>query len=547
MNIKPASILLLLGLFSGSVLGQQQLDKDTVRIKNGFLEGNGSRSGVRTFKGIPYAAPPVGELRWQPPQPVSDWPGVRQALRFGNRGMQKPVFGDMGFRTDSLSEDCLYLNVWTPAKQKTDRLPVLVYFYGGGLVAGDGSEPRYDGESMAKKGIVVLTVNYRLGIFGFFSLPELTSESPHHASGNYGYLDQTAALDWVQQNIAAFGGDPRRVTIAGESAGSISVFAQMASPLARGRFSAAIGESGAAIYPTLAPVSLQDAERRGSQFLNKTGRKSLQELRQLPAAQLLDLAYQYEMGNAVTTVDGYFFPEKPVQLFAQGKQAQVPLLLGWNSAEVPYQAFMGKMEPTVENYQKAVRDLYGENSAEIFRLYPFNNQQELIRSATDLASDRFIVYSTWKWADLQSSTCNQQVYRYIFSKKKPPVTTEMQGVTTGLAGGISRKSSASLEKQRVLPAAVGAPHAFEIEYALGNLHYNHVYSWTGEDYKVSGIMQDYFANFIKTSNPNGTSLPFWPAMVKGDQPAYMNIDVNTAAQIEKNRQRYLLLDRIFRK
>src|SRR5665647_2635924 len=212
----------------------------TVKTINGKNKGT-DESGIAVFRGVPYAAPPVGNLRWREPQPVKNWSGVREADKFGPRSMQLNVFGDMDFRSNGMSEDCLYLNVWTPAKKENEKLPVLVYFYGGGFVAGDGSEPRYDGESMARMGIVTLTVNYRLGIFGFFCHPELSKETDYHGSGNYGLMDQWAALRWVQQNIAAFGGDPKRVTIAGESAGSLSVSAQMASPLSKNLIAGAIG------------------------------------------------------------------------------------------------------------------------------------------------------------------------------------------------------------------------------------------------------------------------------------------------------------------
>src|SRR5205807_1266214 len=218
----------------------------------------------------PFAAPPVGDLRWKPPQPVTRWEGVRKADRFSPRAMQPPIFGDMVFRSNGMSEDCLYLNVWTPAKSSKERLPVLVYFYGGGFVAGDGSEARYQGDSMAHKGIVALTVNYRLGVFGLLAHPELTKESPRHASGNYSLLDQTAALRWVQQNIAAFGGDPKKVTIAGESAGSVSVSAQMASPLSKDLIAGAIGESGS-IIGTLSAVPLAEGEQNGLRFATNVG------------------------------------------------------------------------------------------------------------------------------------------------------------------------------------------------------------------------------------------------------------------------------------
>src|SRR5438876_3166700 len=262
--------------------------QNRVKTANGIVEGSPEQSsGIRTFKGIPFAAPPVDDLRWQPPQPVPNWKGLRKADQFGPRCMQRPIFGDMGFRSNGMSEDCLYLNVWTPAKSSKERLPVLVYFYGGGFVAGDGSEARYQGESMARKGIVALTVNYRLGVFGLLAHPELTKESPRHASGNYGLLDQNAALRWVQQNIAAFGGDPKKVTIAGESAGSVSVSAQMASPLSRDLIAGAIGESGS-IVGTLSAVPLAEGEQNGEKFATAIGATSLAALRAMPAEQLLE-------------------------------------------------------------------------------------------------------------------------------------------------------------------------------------------------------------------------------------------------------------------
>ena len=225
-----------------------------ITIANGIIEGNyDTHTGIQKYFGVPFAKPPVGNLRWKDPQPMDNWKGVKQTKQFGPRPMQTMVFGDMDSRSDGVSEDCLSLNVWTPAQRNTKGLPVLVYFYGGGYVAGDASEPRYDGEAMAKKGIVAVTCNYRLGIFGFLAHPELSAEAPHKASGNYGLLDQLAALQWVKKNIAAFGGDPKKVTIAGESAGSISVSYQMASPLAKNLIAGAIGESGAGINPTMAP------------------------------------------------------------------------------------------------------------------------------------------------------------------------------------------------------------------------------------------------------------------------------------------------------
>jgi para-nitrobenzyl esterase len=513
----------------------------TVKIANGTLEGI-SHSGIRIFKGIPYAQPPVGDLRWKEPQPVKNWEGIRKANQFGPRAMQKAIFGDMGFRSNGMSEDCLYLNVWTPAKSSTEKLPVLVYFYGGGFVAGDGSEARYDGESMARKGIVSLTVNYRLGVFGFLAHPELSKETSYHGSGNYALMDQRAALLWVQQNIAAFGGDPKRVTIAGESAGSISVCAQMASPLSKNLIAGAIGESGGMINPTLAPVSLAAGEEMGVKFAKDAGAKSLAELRALPADTLLDRASRPGQPWFMATVDGYFFPKLPVELFASGEQAQVPLLLGWNSEEMNYRMILWANEPTPENYSKALTTLYKEQAAEALRQYPGSTRDEVIKSATDLAGDRFISYSTWKWYDLHLQTGKSPVYRYYYSRPRPAMRAEMGNATPGLAGGVT-KGDAS--KPAVEPPATGAVHSAEIEYAMGNLPSNRVYDWQVEDFLVSAVMQDYFANFIKTGNPNGMALPVWPQASRGNIEQFMCIDVNTRAETEKNRERYLWLDKQF--
>jgi para-nitrobenzyl esterase len=459
--------------------------------------------------------------------------------------MQKPIFGDMGFRSAGMSEDCLYLNIWTPAKTGKEKLPVLVYFYGGGLAAGDGSEPRYDGESMAKKGIVALTVNYRLGVFGFFAHPELTKESPNHSSGNYGYLDQHEALVWVQKNIAAFGGDPKRVTIAGESAGSISVSVQMASPLSKNLIAGAIGESGAGIKPTLFPIPLADGEKNGVAFAAHMNANSLAALRTLPAAQLLDSVFRAGAGPTSATIDGYLLPKSLPAIFEASEQAHVPVLVGWNSAEVPYQFLLRADAPTPENYNKVLRQLYGDRAEEALKLYPASTNEEVIKSATALSSDRFIVYSTWKWADLQIQTGSKPVYRYEFSRIRPAMVAQMGNATAGLAGGVVKGDAAKPAPPQA--PAVGASHASEIEYAMGNLASNKVYAWTPDDYKVSATMENYFANFIKTGNPNGNGLPKWEANTSNNNVKFMNIDVKSELKTEVNRARYLFLDKEYMK
>ncbi len=497
-----------------------------VKTSNGILEGI-DESGIRTFKGVPFAEPPVGNLRWREPQPLKNWLGVRIANKFGPRAMQPPIFGDMVFRSDGMSEDCLYLNVWTPAKTDNELLPVLVYFYGGGYVAGDGSEYRYDGESTARKGIVVVTVNYRLGVFGFLTHPELTKESPHHSSGNYGLMDQSSALKWVQQNIAAFGGDPARITIGGESAGSISVSALMVSPLSKNIIAGAIGESGS-LLGTLSPIPLAAAEQTGVEFAKSISANSLTELRAITAEKLLNAAAKFDSFRFSLVIDGYFFPKNPIEIYKAGEQAHVPLLIGWNSQEMNYHAVMGPDNLTLKNFEKAVQKLYGERAVQIMQVYNASDDEEVEQAATDLASDRFIGFSTWKWSNVHNKTSGKPVYRYLFARPRPVMRSEMGNATAGLL-------------------VRGAVHSAEIEYALGNLPTNRVYDWQSEDYKISEIMQTFFTNFIKTGNPSGLGVPSWPPVNNTNSVDVMHIDVNTKVAQETNKllQRYLLLDDLY--
>jgi para-nitrobenzyl esterase len=516
--------------------------QERVTIANGTLEGTLEASGIRSFKGIPFAQPPIGERRWKPPLSPKNWEGVRKADKFGPRAMQRPVFGDMGFRSDGMSEDCLYLNVWTPAKSGEAKLPVLVYFFGGGYVAGDGSESRYDGENMAKKGIVTLTVNQRLGVFGFFAHPELSKESPHRASGNYGLLDQCAALQWVKQNIAAFGGDPKKVTIAGESAGSISVSAVMASPLSKDLIAGAIGESGS-IIGALSAVPLAAGEQTGVKFAASLGlgeAPSIEALRAMSAEKLLEATGKPGAPWLTPTVDGYFFPKEPREIFAAGEQAHVPLLAGSNSEEMNSAMILGREKPTVEHYRQTLERLYPGKGEEVFKLYPATNEKEVLDAAQDLAGDRFIGYSTWKWIDLATKSGKQPTYYYLYTHVRPPMRSDMGDAVPGLAGGVVRDAKAAARP----PQARGAVHSAEIEYAMGNLDSNKVYAWTPEDYKVSKTMQEYFANFIKTGNPNGGDLPQWPQFNQGRR---LIIDVDTRAEEDKTRARYEFLDPFFMK
>jgi para-nitrobenzyl esterase len=526
--MKKLLVLFLSSLFIISVNAQLQ-----VKIANGTLEGT-SESGINIFRGVPFAAPPIGDLRWREPQPVKNWTGIRKADKFGPRAMQLPIFGDMNFRSNGVSEDCLYLNVWTPSRNGKDKLPVLVYFYGGGFLAGDGSEPRYDGESMARRGIVSVTVNYRLGVFGFISHPELTKESPHHASGNYGLLDQSAALKWVQKNIAAFGGDPKKVTIAGESAGSFSVCAQMASPLSKNLIAGAIGESGSLLGN--ATTTLQDAEKSGANWATSINKSSLAELRSMNADDLLKATAKANFGTFPVCIDGYFFPKSPMEIFEKGEQAHVPLLVGWNSQEMSSQVVLGGDKPTLDNYKKAVEKLYGEKAKDVMKLYAASTDDEVEQTATDLAGDRFLGFSTWRWSDLQSKIGGKPVYRYFYARPRPAMRAEIGNATANLAGGITRDTTGRAPKT---PLPKGAVHSAEIEYAMGNLSTNRIYDWQPEDYKVSEIMQAYFVNFIKTGNPNGLGVPEWPVVVPNKTAQVMYIDVTTKAETEKVRDRFL--------
>jgi para-nitrobenzyl esterase len=511
-------------------------------VEHGRIEGNyDTKTGIQTYFGIPFAKPPVGDLRWKAPQLLDKWMGVKETKQFSARPMQKIVFGDMNSRSNGLSEDCLYLNVWTPAKRNTTNLPVLLYFYGGGFAAGDASEPRYDGESMAKKGIVVVTCNYRLNIFGFLAHPDLSAEAPYKASGNYGLLDQLAALKWVQKNIASFGGDPKKVTICGESAGSISVSYQMASPMTKGMIAGAMGESGAGINPTLAPTTLAEAEKKGVDFVKKAGYKGMKEMRQLSSRDIYEIFDESKEFGFPVVLDNYFLPKTLPQIFNAKEQAQVPLLLGWNSAEIPGGAFMQGQPFKEENYVARVKKEYPTDFEEVMKLYPHSSEKEIELSATALAADRFIAYSTWKWFDLHRNNSTQPVYRYLYSKLRPALVDDSR--SSALAGGTVKKDPNAPKA----PEAVGAPHACEIEYCMGNLRLVKEYAWTEEDHKVSETMLSYFANFIKTGNPNGDKLSEWSAAKAGDKtPPVMNL--NTESKMEKagNDARYEFLDKAYK-
>ncbi|MGJ8679808.1 carboxylesterase/lipase family protein [Paraglaciecola sp.] len=475
-----------------------------LKVNQGLLLGDLElASTVRSFKGIPFAAPPVAELRWQPPQAPNSWQGVRNAQSFGAKCMQNPMFSDMQFRDSGVSEDCLFLNVWAPNTDEK-KLPVLVYFYGGGFSAGDGSEKRYDGANMAKNGIVSVTVNYRMGVFGLFAHPQLSADSGYQGSGNYTFMDQAAALKWVNQNIASFGGDPKRVTIAGESAGSFSVSALMASPLSRDYINGAIGESGSLLSKRVS--SLKAAEDRGVKIakgiLNKndlSSKESIAALKNLSAKDLLDAATKANFVWFSANVDNYVLPKSAKKMYAQGEYAKVPLMAGNNSQEGSYQSVLKNQSPTVDNYQAAVKSRYPSNYKTMLELYPAKNESQVKDAAQAMASDAFISLSTWNWMKSVTDTNTKSTYFYNYAHIRPLM-----------------KDQYWTNNWKQSPAR-GATHSAEIEYALGNLDVNPMYHWQPQDYKVSGILQQYFINFIKTGNPNGQGLVKWPEFNQGKQ------------------------------
>ena len=495
-------VILMLLAFSLGAIAQSKPEIPVVDTKYGKLQGT-EHSGVKIFKGVPYATPPVGELRWKETQPLKPWKGIRKADQFGPVAMQIINTEDWNLGTDKMSEDCLYLNIWTPTKTMDEKLPVLVYIHGGGLSAGSGSEPRYNGESMARKGIVLVSINYRLGIFGYFAYPGLREESPNNTSGDYGFLDQVAALKWVKENIAVFGGNPDKITIAGESAGSISVSELMCSPLSKGLFQQAIGSSASALG-TMMPVPLDDAEKNGQVFAQSKGYKSLEELRAAPAEELLDQKSKFP-----SAIDGYFMPKSPEEIYSNGEQAHIPLLVGWNSQEIG-NALPARM-PNLNFYtlQGLVNMMSGGQADKVFELYEITNDSTAYTGGTQLFSDQWIGFGTWKWSELHKTTSGQKVFRYLFCHCRP------------------EKKTGNKNNGLNLPKITGAVHADDIEYAMGTLPTNRLFDWQPQDFIVSNVFQGYYVNFVKTGNPNGLGLPEWTAVNDQVVPPVMQIDVNS--------------------
>ncbi len=493
-----------------------------IKTDKGKVRGAFTQDGkVRSFKGIPYAAPPVGPLRWQPPQPAPKWKGVRDATEFGSRCMQGHFFEDMVFRDSGPSEDCLTLNVWTPSKAKKGSLPVMIWIYGGGFIGGGTSEPRQDGEFLARRNVVIVSMNYRLGIFGFFVHPELTAESPHHASGDYGLMDENAAIEWVQKNISSFGGNPHNITIFGESAGSEAVSALMASPLSQSRFQKAIGESGAEFPAGRIDVdTLESAEKFDVAFAQAAfGTTRLSDLRKISAGDILKAATAETSAPHThfrPDVDGWFLPDSVPNIYAAGKQAHIPLLAGWNADEMRAEVIFAHPQPTAESFKLQAQAEFRPNAQEFLTLYPWSTDAEVVRSAGDLASDRFIVYSTWRWLEAQVKTGEAPVYRYHFDLAAPG--------------------------DKFHPVGIGAFHSDDIEYVFGTLDSRPQANWRPEDRELSNQIQQYWTNFARTGDPNGDNLPKWPTYNAAGGWQVMHLDVTSEAEPGTQRARYLFLD-----
>lgn len=488
----------------------QQLRTVQTRIEAGVVEGVVSADNqVRTFKGIPFAAPPLGALRWKPPQPVVPWTGVLKTVDYGPRPMQERVFDDMVFHDSGPSEDCLYLNLWLPENHGPGKLPVMVWIFGGGFVAGSTSEPRQDGGNLCKKGVLVVSANYRLGVFGLLAHPALSKESDQGASGNYGILDQIAALRWVKRNIAAFGGDPDNVTIFGESAGSSSVSALVASPLAQGLFHRAIAESGTVFNPGSTMATLAEGEAQGLALAAQLGKTTIEELRAVPAGEIMASLRAHPIHFSMV-VDGRVFPRDPTAIYQAGAQNRVPLLVGWNRDE-GRNALFAKETPTVARYGELVRARMGVGAEAVLKEYPATTDAQAADAAAVLGVDLSNGFKAWKWLGAQAAT-GSPVYRYRFDQ--------------------------------ALPAPVnGAPHACEIEYVFRVLSSRNL-PWTDDDRQTSEVVSTYWTNFAKTGNPSGAGLPEWPMYRAEAGYPIMHLEPRPHAEPDSHLKHYAVLDSI---
>jgi para-nitrobenzyl esterase len=484
---------------------------DPVRTDSGLISGtSGSHAEVRVFKGIPFAAPPTGNFRWRAPRPVERWQGVRKADEFGSICMQ--AAGGRG-PAPKMSEDCLYLNVWTAAKSASDRRPVMVWLHPGGYTSGSGSSPAYDGEALAQKGVVLVTINYRLGIFGFFSHPELSQESDRHASGNYAFMDQVAALQWVQKNIAAFGGDPKRVTVFGDSAGAASISNLVGSPQARGLFQRVIAESGAWLGLSVNPMrKLADAEQAGAKIEEALGAKSLVELRAKPADEVLRAG---RGGGPV--IDGWILPEDVGTIFEEGKQVDVPILVGSNKDEGTF-----FLRPAgADRFLEQARLRFGDLADTFLKLYPAGTDEEANASQLTAFRDE-LGWVMRNWARLQTKTGKSKAYLYYFTHEPPAAQASPRG-----------------------GQGSGATHGAEAAYVFENLTGNR--PWTALDRQVADTISSYWVNFATTGDPNGKDLPRWPAYdeKKSDRPLVLGDQVELGP--EPNQSQLAFYQALYRK
>lgn len=456
------------------------------RVTGGALAEAVAKDGVRAYKGVPFAAPPVGDLRWRAPQPVKAWSGERPVDAFGPNCLQPKVYNDVDPFTPSMSEDCLYLNVWTAARGG-ERRPVFVWIHGGGYGAGSGSEPRHDGNALAKKGVVVVTINYRLGPLGFLAHPDLSREAGG-ASGNYALMDMVAALRWVRDNAAAFGGDPGRVTIAGESAGSDAVSRLMVSPEAAGLFHRAIGQSGGAFGSRPEPT-LSSAEAEGVRFATAMRSTGIAELRRRSSAEVLAGWNMQNGGWAFRPiVDGRFLPDTPAAIFAAGRQNDVPLIVGWTRDEGSL--FSGGLFPSGRDFKTSFAAVFGARAEEAARLYPVTDAASEKQARWDVATDAVMAYPTWAWAVAQAKTGKAPVWLYRFDRS-PPVPDDWFGD--------------SFRGQ-----SLGAFHSGDIPYVFGHPRVFATWKPTEADDRLADVMSSYWAAFAAEGTPEGAGLPSWP-------------------------------------
>ena len=508
--VRAVCALVVTGLAIG-LSSQLHAGSLNVNTQQGKALGKTINDGkVKAFLGLPYAAPPVGALRWKAPQPPVKWKGERDATNFGAHCAQVHVFDDMIFQDKEDSEDCLFANVYAPASAKANsKLPVLFWIHGGGYSGGSASEPRHNGDFMPLKGVVLVTINYRLGVFGFLATADLAKEA-NGAAGNYGLLDQVAALEWVKTNIKNFGGDPENVTIFGESAGSFAVSSLMASPAARGLFHKAIGESGGAFSDSLSGDSLEAREKSDGAWADSLGVKSLEELRALPTGKILDAAKSKGMTGFSPDIDGKFLTEPVADTFAAGKQAHVPLLAGWNRDEA---SFFAMRPMTAEQFKGMAGGLFKERADEFLKLYPAETDAQTLRSSIDYGGDNFIAFGTWKWIEAHRKTGDSPIYRFHLELAATP--------------------------SKFHPGEF-AFHSDDIEYIFGTLDTRPGWTVRPEDRKLSEQMMSYWTNFAKTGDPNGPGLPTWPKYDKDDSLIHLDSTITAGPDSLRPRYEFLL-------